>query len=155
MRIFLTSERFSKCERFWRWGFLELCLSPLIGTYLYSQDYRITWWVCPLKVLTGIPCPTCGMTRSFIAVIRGNWIEVFSPHLFYPPLFITLGTSVIFYLIELLFNRSLNLLFLGSRKLHLAVFLLGCSYYAIRLAYWQMTGELSFAFSQPPVSQLW
>jgi hypothetical protein len=27
---------------------------------------------CPLKALTGVPCPMCGMTRSVTSVVHGN-----------------------------------------------------------------------------------
>ena len=29
---------------------------------------------CELLRLTGIPCPTCGMTTSFAWFVRGNWL---------------------------------------------------------------------------------
>ena len=28
--------------------------------------------VCPLRALTGIPCPVCGMTRAVTAAMRGD-----------------------------------------------------------------------------------
>ncbi|MDQ1521234.1 MAG: hypothetical protein QOI55_2307 [Actinomycetota bacterium] len=28
--------------------------------------------VCPLRTLTGIPCPFCGMTRAVVAAVHGN-----------------------------------------------------------------------------------
>lgn len=30
---------------------------------------------CSLKVIVGIPCPSCGMTTSFSHYVRGNWVE--------------------------------------------------------------------------------
>jgi hypothetical protein len=32
---------------------------------------------CPYKSLTGIDCPGCGMQRSFVELIKGNFIESF------------------------------------------------------------------------------
>ena len=29
--------------------------------------------LCPLKRFTGIPCPTCGMTRAFCNAVQGHW----------------------------------------------------------------------------------
>ncbi|MBL8025797.1 MAG: DUF2752 domain-containing protein [Fibrobacteres bacterium] len=33
---------------------------------------------CPFKIITGIPCPTCGFTRSFTLVIKGQFYDAFS-----------------------------------------------------------------------------
>jgi hypothetical protein len=29
-------------------------------------------WTCPLRQLTGVPCPTCFLTRSLLAACRGD-----------------------------------------------------------------------------------
>jgi len=31
--------------------------------------------ICPLKLLTGIPCPGCGTTRAVFAFAEGNFLE--------------------------------------------------------------------------------
>ncbi len=33
---------------------------------------------CPVKALTGIPCPSCGVTTSIIAGLHGNFSKAFS-----------------------------------------------------------------------------
>lgn len=30
---------------------------------------------CPLRSVTGIPCPLCGMTTASVALVRGRWAE--------------------------------------------------------------------------------
>lgn len=32
-------------------------------------------FICPLRALTGIPCPLCGMTTGTVAFLRGNLAE--------------------------------------------------------------------------------
>ncbi|HAU37901.1 MAG TPA: hypothetical protein DCX07_09325 [Phycisphaerales bacterium] len=29
--------------------------------------------LCPLKLLTGLPCPACGTTRGLLALANGDW----------------------------------------------------------------------------------
>ena len=46
---------------------------------------------CPIRFLTGVSCPGCGMTRAWISVLRGNFSAAFSYH----PLFLTMIPAVI------------------------------------------------------------
>ncbi len=34
--------------------------------------------VCMLKSVTGVPCPSCGSTRSVVALLEGNFFEALS-----------------------------------------------------------------------------
>jgi hypothetical protein len=47
---------------------------------------------CPFKHATGFDCPGCGIQRSFIAMLKGDFRESF--HL-YPALFLVLCTLTI------------------------------------------------------------
>ncbi|MFN7135118.1 MAG: DUF2752 domain-containing protein [Myxococcales bacterium] len=33
------------------------------------------YWGCPLRKATGLPCLSCGMTRSFDWFMRGRWLD--------------------------------------------------------------------------------
>lgn len=39
---------------------------------------------CPLRALTGIPCPTCFLTRATCASLRGDWHQALQLHAFGP-----------------------------------------------------------------------
>lgn len=55
--------------------------------------------LCPFKMLTGFPCPGCGITKSLIFLYSGEFQKSISYHLFGPPLFLVcvLGICVILY----------------------------------------------------------
>lgn len=38
--------------------------------------------VCPLLIMTGIPCPACGLTRAGVLLLQGEFIAAFDMHAF-------------------------------------------------------------------------
>jgi hypothetical protein len=36
--------------------------------------------LCPMRVLTGVPCPFCGITRAAGALVRGRWHDAVAFH---------------------------------------------------------------------------
>ena len=49
----------------------------LIGGILYGifSYFGIPLMRCPFKAVTGLPCPGCGMTRSALALMHGNFAQ--------------------------------------------------------------------------------
>lgn len=43
-------------------------------------------WHCPMRALTGIPCPGCGMTRAVSCLLAGRWSEAVRLNAFVVPL---------------------------------------------------------------------
>ncbi len=41
-------------------------------------------WRCPVRQLTGIPCPTCYLTRSVLATLQGDLAQALHWHAFGP-----------------------------------------------------------------------
>ena len=41
-------------------------------------------WRCPVRQLTGIPCPTCYLTRSVLATLQGDLTQALHWHAFGP-----------------------------------------------------------------------
>ncbi|HEY7737869.1 MAG TPA: DUF2752 domain-containing protein [Candidatus Limnocylindria bacterium] len=51
--------------------------------------------VCPFRAVTGRPCPSCGMTRSWSAMGHGRFVEASGHHLFGPITFLTAAALVV------------------------------------------------------------
>ena len=57
----------------------------LLVSYLYLKDtYSLPGISCPLRQMTGIPCPTCFLTRSTCLALQGDLEDSFKMHLFGP-----------------------------------------------------------------------
>lgn len=59
-----------------------LPLPPADGDAVRAQPYDIP--CCMFRSLTGLPCPFCGLTRSFVSLSHGRWREAFLFHLLGP-----------------------------------------------------------------------
>jgi Protein of unknown function (DUF2752) len=42
--------------------------------------------VCPFRLLTGLPCPACGLTRSWVFTMHGQWMDAVNANVFGPAL---------------------------------------------------------------------
>ncbi|MGA0161998.1 MAG: DUF2752 domain-containing protein, partial [Vulcanococcus sp.] len=65
----MTANRF--LQRIQRSGYL-LPTGLLGGLWLKGLHPGLPGWSCPLRALTGIPCPTCYLTRATAASLTGN-----------------------------------------------------------------------------------
>ena len=49
----------------WKWGVIVLVL-------YFGAMKKILYSLCPVVLLTGFPCPACGMTRAGILLLKGD-----------------------------------------------------------------------------------
>ena len=71
---------------------LILVLLGLSIIFLFIKKFgEITGSICLIRGLTGVPCPSCGMSRAIISVINGAIINAFKFHpLFWLPFVVLL-----------------------------------------------------------------
>lgn len=77
--------------------FLASFLLPLLG----GTDLRI----CPFYLITGYPCPGCGMGRSFCALSRGDLVQAFRAHMLGPLFYLFLLGVLFQHIVEYLRAR--------------------------------------------------
>ncbi len=51
----------------------------------------LTGWVCPIREVSGLSCPGCGLSTSALQFLRGAWRESFASHAFSPVFLLGLG----------------------------------------------------------------
>lgn len=79
----------------------------LLGIFLFLLLVKFMPVACLFKTVTGISCPSCGMTRSFYAILQFNFLEATYQNLLGIPLFIFLLYFIIMLFIEIKKNRFL------------------------------------------------
>ena len=56
--------------------FATVCV--LVGKGSQHEPGLLRWlWECPVKVLSGLPCFTCGITRVVLLIGEGQWLDAF------------------------------------------------------------------------------
>lgn len=82
--------------------------SAALGTiWLYSQGWRSNLIHCYFQDAFGIIGPGCGLTRSLIALMNGQWQESISYHAFGSIIFLSLAGLLAFSLVSLVSTKSL------------------------------------------------
>lgn len=51
--------------------------------------------LCPFRLATGLPCPGCGLTRSWVAAAHGNLATAFADNVFGPVSLVAVMLAVV------------------------------------------------------------
>lgn len=65
----------------------------VIGLVVFVFGYH-----CPIRYITGIDCPGCGMTRALLALLKGDLAASIAFHPFLLPSILLFGMTVVSYL---------------------------------------------------------
>ena len=109
-----------KNKKFGIAGALIILAVPFIIMFLNPDgDLNTKQSLCSLKLITGLPCPGCGITKSIIALYEGNIYKSLVYHMF--------GPAVLLYCIMTIFYSILSRI---RKKEYLAYYL-----YSMRTGY--------------------
>jgi len=131
--------------------------APVLGAYLFSHTDLASPFSCPFRALTGIPCPGCGMTRSFLALTNGDLAGAASYHILGPALFLGFAGYALHTGLELATRQHLQFLagnLFSNRRLQLYALLFLLCYHGTRLALLANSGELLAEILEAPLAQL-
>ena len=111
-KLKLTSRKFTN---------LSYLLPISLTSYLFLKQ-KFPWlpgYSCPIRHATGVPCPSCFLTRSICASLGGDFLNAFKIHLFGPPLAIFL---IIWSILSFKKKKLLKINFKG-KSFYIGVFL--------------------------------
>lgn len=89
--------------------------------------------LCPLKMLTGFPCPGCGITKAIIFFYEGDLLKSFYYHVLGPLVPIASVFAIVVLSTELATQKNYFSSILYSKKLAYTLAVLFGLYHAIRL----------------------
>ena len=94
--------------------------------------------LCPFKMLTGFPCPGCGLTKSMVFFYEGDWNKSLSYHIFGPAFIFFCVLAIVTLSTELVTKKEyFKKLLFNIRVAYVAGLMLG-SYHLVRLFYFVM-----------------
>ena len=125
-----------------QWFILIATSIILLISRLYHPEPNPKLTLCIFNNVTGLPCPGCGLTRSFCATAKGAWLAAFHFHLLGPILFfmavVLWGSALLAVLGK---NRPFQTLsFLPTNKIFFTLFVtIFIGYWLIRIGYLMCT----------------
>lgn len=122
----------------------SLGAATLVASFAYAPWAESGPVLCPFRLLTGLPCPGCGLTRSFCAMAHGHLNQALGFHLFGPALFVAVVALVPLLAFEVATARRIGWLHraLYSQRLAGWVALAWMTYHLARLGQMGAAGLL-------------
>ncbi|MEG1886643.1 MAG: DUF2752 domain-containing protein [Oscillospiraceae bacterium] len=71
--------------------FLRLHIIIIIVILAVLLIYRLFSFSCPFRLITSIPCPTCGMMRSLFSLLKLD----FSAYIYYNPMTLPMIVAIL------------------------------------------------------------
>ncbi|MDI1254650.1 MAG: DUF2752 domain-containing protein [Flavobacterium sp.] len=104
--------------------------------------------LCPFKMLTGFPCPGCGITKSMVYFYEGDLYKSLCYHVLGPFVIVFCAISVVVLTMELKTGKEYFNTVLYNRKAALVMACLLIAYHMVRLVYFIQHNNADDIFKQ-------
>ena len=98
---------------------LCLLLYPLLILIFSHGNIETEQSLCPFKMLTGFPCPGCGITKSLYFLYQGDWSKSLHYHLFGPLLLLAFIGMLLILMFEFMSGKTIINRLLYNKKVTL------------------------------------
>jgi hypothetical protein len=96
--------------------FLLFSLLAMAFLALAPRDF-IALFPCTFKALTGLPCPTCGITRTAFCILQGRLVEAWHTSFFFTSAYLAGGLYAVYCWAVIALKRDrLRITFSGQRE---------------------------------------
>jgi Na+/H+ antiporter NhaC len=116
-------------------AFITLMIPFFLMFFNHNNHLETDQSLCPLKMLTGFPCPGCGITKSLVYFYEGDLQKSLYYHILGPLVIVFCVLTIVVLTTELLTKKEYfnNLLFNKKLAYGLGIFL--ATYHFIRIIY--------------------
>lgn len=123
-------------------AFITLMVPFFLMFFNQSSHLEADQSLCPLKMLSGFPCPGCGITKSLVFFYEGDLQKSLYYNIFGPLVIAFCIATIVVLTTELITKKEYFTQYLYSKKLaySLAIFL--AAYHFIRIIYFINTNSM-------------
>jgi hypothetical protein len=98
-------------------GALLTLAIPYFILLRHGEHIETAQSLCPFKMITGFPCPGCGITKSLIFLFKGDFYKSLEYHLFGPLTFLFCITIIAILAVELITKKEYLRKYFFSKKI--------------------------------------
>lgn len=116
-------------------AFITLMIPFFLMFFNHNNHLETDQSLCPLKMLTGFPCPGCGITKSLVYFYEGDLQKSLYYHILGPLVILFCVVTIVVLTTELITKKEYfnNLLFNKKLAYGLGIFL--ATYHFVRIIY--------------------
>lgn len=123
-----------------------IAMVTIIAPYLImlnDSHVETSQSICPFKMLTGFPCPGCGITKSIIFLYKGDIMQSLSYHIFGPPVILFCIVAICVLTFELITRKNYFDKLIYNRNLGYTLAFILSTYHVTRLVLFVSHNSLS------------